>query len=162
MKRSIVDRLIYVSAFVDFVYADDGLFIERQRLFKYISRLRHAPFDRVDEQNDAVYHRKYTFDLSAEVRVTRGVDYVYLGVFVNYGGVLREDGNSSFSLYVAAVHNSFAHGLVIAEDVVLFQKPVYQSRFTVVDVRDYGNVSYVVSRIHSLRSEKIETKYKRN
>ena len=43
-----VDGGVEVSAFVDFVNANDGLFIERKRFFQYVSRLRHAAFNRVD------------------------------------------------------------------------------------------------------------------
>ena len=143
-----VDGGVEVAAFVDFVNANDGLFIERKRFFQYVARLRHAAFHRVDEKNHAVYHGEDPLYFAAEIGVSRGVDNVDFRVFVNNRSVLCEDGNSSFFFDIAAVHDSFRHDFVASENVILLQKPVDEGGFAVVDVRDDRDISYVASDIH--------------
>ena len=52
----LVDDLFVIAAAVDFVDDDYGLFVETERLFEYIARLRHTALDRVDKQQYAVDH----------------------------------------------------------------------------------------------------------
>ena len=73
-----------------------------------------------------------------------GVDDVDFVAVVEDGGLLGGDGNSSFVLLVARVHNeSLGHFcLVVAESVGLFKKPVDEGGFAVVDMGDDSNVAY--------------------
>ena len=85
------------------------------------------------------------------------IDYVDFRTLIVEGGVFCEDGNSSFSFDIAAVHNSFGNDFVASENVVLLQKRVHERGFAVVYVRDYGDISYVISDIHILPHFKTES-----
>src|SRR3546814_11097522 len=75
---------------------DDRTQAERQRFAGHELGLRHRPFGRIDEQDDAVDHRQDAFDLAAEIGVARRIDDVdprrvrALPPFD--GGALRPDG----------------------------------------------------------------------
>ena len=57
------------------------------------------------------------------------------------GAVLRQNGDTALFLDIVRVHDALAHLLVGGEGTGLFQKTVDESRLTVVDVRDDGDVA---------------------
>ena len=116
---------------------------ELQRLGEDEAGLGHGALGGVNEEYNSVHHLKYALHLAAEVGVARGIDNVYLRVSVLHGGVLRENGYPALALEVAGVHNSLRHGLVITENARLLEHLVDEGRLAVVDVGDYGNVSYL-------------------
>ena len=138
-----VDDLFVIAAAVDLVDDDHGLFVEPERLFEHIAGLRHAPLDRVDEQQYAVDHGQNALHLAAEIGVPRSVDDVDLDAVVVHGGVFGENGDAAFAFERVAVHDPVGDRLAFAEDAVLFEQLVDQGRLAVVDVcydRDVANV----------------------
>lgn len=113
--------------------------------FEYVSRLRHTAFHRVDEQQYAVHHGQDTFHFAAEIGVSRRVNDIDLDTVVMHGGVFGEDRYPAFAFQSVAVHNAVRHRFAGAENPVLFEQLVDESGLAVVDVRYYGDVSYVLS-----------------
>ena len=72
---------------VDFVQYHQGLFPQSQSFFQHKAGLGHTAFKSVYQQQNAVYHHQHPFYLAAEIRVTRGVHNVDLGVLIFYGGI---------------------------------------------------------------------------
>ena len=126
---------------VDLVDHHDGLEAQRQRLARDEARLRHRPFDRVDQQQHAVHHGQHALDLAAEVGVAGRVDDVDARAAVLDGAVLRQDGDAALTLDVVRVHDALAHVLVRGEGAGLLQQAVDQGGLAVIDVRDDGDVA---------------------
>jgi hypothetical protein len=57
---------------IDLVDDDDRRQAQLQRLERHEPRLRHRPFDGIDQQQHAVDHAQHALDFSAEVSVPRG------------------------------------------------------------------------------------------
>ena len=134
---------------VDLVDDDHDLLLEAEGLLQNEAGLGHAALERVDEQQDAVHHEEDAFDLTAEVRVARGVDDVDLRVAIAHGGVFRKDGDAAFPLEVVRVHDPFIDLLVLAEDAALLQQRVDQGGLAVVDVGDHRDVANVFSEFQT-------------
>ena len=62
-----------------------------------------GPSKALDQQQAAVGHVEYAFHLAAEIGVARGVDNVYLTVFVTYRNVFRENRYAAFPFEVVVV-----------------------------------------------------------
>ncbi len=116
----------------------------RERPLEHGPRLRHRPFDRIDEQKAAVGHVQHPLDLAAEIGVAGGVDDVDLDAAVGDRGVFGEDRDPALPLQIVGVHDQLAGGIGVAEDVRLLEQPVDQRRFAVVDVRDDRDVAEVL------------------
>jgi hypothetical protein len=67
---------------------------------------------------------------------------------------LGGNGDTSLSLEVARVHDGgLSHfGLVITEDLGLFEESIYEGRFAVVDVSHDGDIANVFSFVHGMIS----------
>ena len=98
---------------------------EFQRTHEDITRLRHRPFVRVDEQQDGIDHREDSFDLSRKIGVPGGVDDVYLVAFPFDRAVFGLDRDAAFALQISRVHHALLHYLIIAEEVRRFEDAVY-------------------------------------
>ena len=120
---------------------DDRLQAELQRLQRDEARLRHRPFDRVDQQQHAVDHAQHALDLAAEVGVARRVDDVDVRVAVADRAVLGEDRDAALALEVVAVHHPLGHVLVLGERARLHQQLVDERGLAVVDVGDDRDVA---------------------
>ena len=116
-----------------------------ERAAEHEAGLRHGAFGCVNEQDNAVDHLEYTLNLTAEVSVTRGVYYIYLGVAVPYGGVLGHDGDAALTLKVIGVHYAVHDLLIFAVYAGLLEHFVDQSGLAVVNV---GNDCYVSEFVH--------------
>src|SRR6202012_416405 len=92
-----------------------------------------------------VHHGQAALDLAAEVRVPGGVHDVDGQPAVAYRGVLGQDGDALFPLQVAGVHDPLGHVGVGPERAGLPQHRVDQRGLAVVDVRDDGDVTQVVT-----------------
>ena len=126
---------------VDLVDDDDRLQPERECLLGDEARLRHRPFDRVDEEKHRVDHRQHALDLAAEVGVAGRVDDVDVGPLPFNGAVLGQDRDAALLLEVVRVHHPLGDFLVGAEGAALAQQLVDQRRLAMVDVGDDGDVS---------------------
>ena len=115
--------------------------VELQRALKNEAGLGHGTLGRIDQKKYAVDHFQNTLDLTAEVRVSGGIDDVDLDVLVMHGGVLRQNGNAALLFDVARVHHS-GHGLLIfTVDAALLQHLVHKGGLAVVNVGDDRHVT---------------------
>ena len=114
-------------------------------LAQYVLRLRHRAFVCVYQKKNAVNHVEDTFYFAAEIGMPWGVDDIDFYTVMHHGCVLGEDGDSSFSFQRIRVHDTFSHFLVVSENMALLQHGIYESRFTMVDMRDNGNVTNTFS-----------------
>ena len=80
-----------------------------------------------------------------------GVDDVDLVVVVVEGGVLRKNRDAAFFFEVVGVHDPLGYGFVGAEGAGLTQHGVDEGGFTMVDVRDDGNIEDGLNRRLRLR-----------
>ena len=119
--------------------------IERQRALKHESRLGHRAFRRVNKQNNAVYHFKYTLNLAAEVSVAGGVNDIDFYILVMNRGVLRKNGDTSLALDIARVHNAGYGFLILSVNAALLEHFINQSGLSVVNVCNDRYVSQIVS-----------------
>ncbi len=131
---------------VHLVHHHDGLQTNLQSLLQHEARLRHWPFESVDEEQAAVGHVEHAFHLTAEVAVARSVDDVDFRVLVANGNVLREDGYAALAFKVVVVENEFAGVLVLAKKVSCQKHLVHERRLAVVYVRNDGNVANVLHK----------------
>jgi hypothetical protein len=127
---------------VDLVHHHDDPVAHLQRAAEDEAGLGHGALGRVHQQDDAVDHFQYALHLAAEVGVARGVHDVYLGVAVSHGGVLGHDGYAALTLQIVGVHDAVHDLLIVAEHAGLFEHLIHQRGLAVIDVGDYGDVSY--------------------
>ena len=89
--------------FVNLVHHNDGFEVELNRLGEHEARLGHGAFKRVNEQQNAIGHFQYTFNLSTEVAVAGSVNDVDLDILVGNGDVFRKNGNPTLTFEVVVV-----------------------------------------------------------
>ncbi|CAB4796824.1 unannotated protein [freshwater metagenome] len=128
-------------AAVDLVDDDDGRQIERQCLLQHVAGLRQWALGRIDEQQHAVDHGEGAFDFATEVGVAGGVNEVDLGALPCDGSGLGENGDATLSLLVVAVHHAVNDRLMGCKGACCAQQGIDECGFTVVDVRDKGDIS---------------------
>jgi hypothetical protein len=75
--------------------------------------------------------------------VAGGVHDVDTGVFPFNAGGFREDGDTTFTFQVVAVHGTFGHSLVFTEGARLLQQLIHEGGFAVVNVGDDGDVAQI-------------------
>ena len=75
-----------------------------------------------------------------------GVDDVDFRSLVVNCCIFGKNGDSTLTLDIVRVHDTFLNLLIGTENAALFQKLVYQCSFTMIDMGDDGNVSYIFSR----------------
>ena len=131
---------------VHFVYHHNGLETYLYGLLQHETRLGHRALEGVDKQQTAVGHVEHALHLSAEVGVSRGVDYVDFGALIVDGNVFRKDCYATLALQVVVVEDEVACGGVVAEQVSGFEHVVDQCGFTVVDMSDNGNIANILHR----------------
>ena len=119
--------------------------MQRKRLLKNKSRLRHGTFSRVDKKDNTIYHLEYTLNLAAEVRMSRGVDDVYLDALIMHGCILCKYCNSAFAFKSVRVHYTLFRCLIFAVNTTLLEHFVNKGRLAVVNVCDYRNISQIFS-----------------
>ena len=139
------DLLVAGVGAVGLVDHDDDLVSQRQRLGQHKAGLRHRPLKGVNQQDDAVHHLQDALYLAAEVGVSGGVDDVDLGALIVDGCIFCQDGDASLALEVPVIHDALLHVLVVAEGAALLKHLVNQGGLAVVDVRDDGDISQIVS-----------------
>ena len=138
---------------VYFVNADDYVQIQLKSFFQNEFGLRHGTFESINQKDNAVYHFQYTLNLAAEVSMSWGIDNVDLCVFVMNCCVLGENCDTTLSLNVIRVHDTFLNLLVGTENTALLQQLVYQCGFTMVNVGNDGYVTYIFAfRLHKNRN----------
>ena len=124
-----------------------------QCLVQHETRLRHRALKGIYKENHSIGHFKHSFHLTSEIGVSRGVYYIYFGVFVINRNVFGQDGNTSFSFKVVVVHDEFSVFLIFSENTCSVNDFVYQSSFTVVYMRNNCDISNVL-HLNFLRVQK--------
>jgi hypothetical protein len=103
-------------------------------------RLRLDPLRRIDDEKRTLARGKAAAHLVREIDVPRRIDQVELVRFAVSGRVAhahgaRFDGDALFPLEIHRVEKLGFH-LALGDGIRLFQQPIGEGRFTVVDVRD--------------------------
>ena len=152
--QNLVNNLVWPCFWtVYLINADDYVQIQLKSFFQNEFGLRHSAFESVNQKDNAVYHFQYTLNLAAEVSMSWGIDNVDLCVFVMNCCVLGENCDTTLSLNIVGVHDTFLNLLIGTENTALFQKLVYQSGFTMVNVGNDGYVTYIFAfRLHKNRN----------
>ena len=135
---------------VDLVDHNDDLQVHFQCLGEHKACLRHRALSRIYQQQCAVYHAENTFYLAAEVRMSRCINDIDLGVAVAYRGVLCQNGDTTLTLQIVGVHDTVCHSLIFPEYAALLQHLVNQRGLAVVNVGDNGDISQIFSYHNSL------------
>ena len=143
--EDLVDDLVRARAgAVDLVDDHQGAQAAGQGVLEHEAGLGHGALKGVHQQQAAVCHLEDALDLTAEVRMARGVDDVDLHALVADGDVLGEDGDAALPLLVVGVQHALCHLLVLAEDASLLEQLVDHGCLAVVDVGDDGDVADVL------------------
>ena len=129
---------------VDLVYDHEDGETQGEGLFQDEVCLRHGTFRGVHEEQRAVRHLEHPLHLTAEVRVTGGIDDVDKVILVHEGAVLGRNGDAPFLLEVHRIHEPFLDYLVIPEHAALLEQLVDQRRLPVVDMSYDCNIAYLL------------------
>ena len=106
---------------VDLVDADDDRQAQLQGLLQNELGLGHRALKCVNDEDYAVNHLEHSLNLAAEIGVAGRVYDIYLYSVVIDRRILRKDRDSSFSLKIVRVHDSFLNDLILAENTALLQ-----------------------------------------
>src|SRR3989344_4618681 len=149
LKHSLLRHRRVGGGLVDFVYDDNRVQTNFERLFKNKARLRHRALLRADDEQDRVDGAQYALDLGAEVGVARRVDDVYFGAFVFDGGIFGINGDAALKLQSVGVHR-----YALNRNAGLAQQSVRESRLPMVDVRNNSDVPdfHTIKKARALRS----------
>jgi hypothetical protein len=112
-------------------------------LFGHEARLWHWAIHCVNDQQNGVYHGHYTFNFTTEVGVPWGINDVDTVVIPFNRGVFREDGNPTLFLQIVGVHHAFLGFGTRIKRTGLLQQLINQGSFTMVNVRDDGDVTQI-------------------
>ena len=91
---------------------------------QYVFGLRHRAFISINQQQYAINHGQYAFNLAAEVSMARGIQNVDFYAVVHNSGVFRQNGDTTFTLQSIGVHNTFFNALVSTENAALLQHSI--------------------------------------
>ena len=147
----LVDDAVRIRAGqVDLVDDRDDLQVVVQGQIDVGKRLRFDALRRVHDQKGAVAGGERAGDLVVEVNVAGRIDQVqdvFLAVFglIDRAHGLRFYGDAPLPLQVHIVEDLFLH-LTRGEQTGLFDDPVRQRGFAVVDMGDYAEISNVILR----------------
>ena len=126
---------------VDFVDYDEQCEAALECFLEDEASLGAGAFEGVDEQQGTVCHFEDSFDFTAEVRVSGGVDDIDADAVPHHGDVFGEDGDAAFAFEVVGIQQTGLHLLVFSKDAALFDEAVDQRGFAVVDVSDDGDIT---------------------
>jgi hypothetical protein len=134
-------HLLRISARkVDFVDDGDDGQVLLKRQVDVSHRLCLDPLCRIDDEERTLARGEATAHLVREIDVARRIDQVELVGFtvscrVAHTHGARLDGDALFPLEVHRVENLGLH-FALRDRIGLFQQPIGEGRFTVIDVRD--------------------------
>ena len=141
---------------VDLVHHDDRFQAQCQRLLGHEARLRHRPFNGIDQQQHTIDHAQHPLDLAAEIRVAGRIDDVDMHALIINRQILRQDGDSTFLFQIVRIHHPFDDVLVGGKSACLLEEFVDQRGLAVVNVGDDGDIANRTRHEHnSLKRAKI-------
>src|SRR5713101_5960748 len=126
---------------VDLVNDDDGFETILQRLAQNETSLRLRSIVRVDHEQNAIDHLHNSFDLTAKVGVTRGVDNVDAVTVPLKRRVLRANSDPLLALEIHRVHHPLLDFLIRPKSPRLTQELIHECGLAVIDVRNDGDVT---------------------
>ena len=91
-----------------------------QGFAQHIFRLRHRPFERVDQEQHPIHHVEHAFHLTAEVGVARCVHDVDLDIMVKNSGVFSQNRDAPFAFQIVGIHYAFGDIFIGAKHAALF------------------------------------------
>ena len=126
---------------IDFVHHQNRTESQSQSFLGHKTGLGHRPLLCIDQQHHTVDHRQSALYFTAEIRVSWGVDDVDVGAFPTHRTVFGQDGDATFTLNSVVVHHGVHYFFVLGKGTGLAQKLVDHGSFTVVHVRDDGDIA---------------------
>ncbi len=81
-----------------------------------------------------IAHVQHTLHFTTKISVPRCINDVDLGALVPYSGVFGQDGNTTLTLQVVAVHDAILHNLVIAKYLGLLEHGIHKGGLAMIDV----------------------------
>src|SRR6266446_1012903 len=129
---------------VDLVNDDDGLETILQRLAQNESGLRLRTVVGVYHEQYAIDHLHDAFDLAAEIGVAGRVYDIDTITVPLKRRVLRPNGNALLALEIHGVHHPLLDFLILPESPRLAQELIDQRCFTVVYMRNDGDVTDLI------------------
>ena len=103
--KNLVDHPIGSRAItINLVHHQDGVQSVFECFLGHKSSLRHGAFDRVNQQQHGVDHRKNSLNLTAKVCVARRVNDIDAHPFPIKRRILGKDGDTSLTLQFVGVH----------------------------------------------------------
>ncbi len=104
--------------------------------------MRHDAFLRIDEEQYAIHHFEHSLYFATEVCVAWSVDDIDLVITIGDCCIFGKDRDSPLFFDVVTVHHAFLHFLVFRECAALLEKFINKCCFTVINVRNDGNILY--------------------
>ncbi len=128
---------------VNFVDNHDWFQAMGECFFGYEARLRHWAVKCVNHQQHGIHHGHHALNFTTEVGVPRGINDVDTVVIPFDRGVFSEDGNPTLFLQIVGVHHAFLSFGTRIERTGLLQQLINQGSFTMVNVRDDGDITQI-------------------
>jgi hypothetical protein len=111
--------------------------------FGHEARLRHWAVKCVNHQQHGIHHGHHALNFTTEVGVPWGINDVDTVVIPFDSGVFREDSNPTLFLQIVGVHHTLLSFGTSIKRTGLLQQLINQGGFTMVDVRDDGDVTQI-------------------
>ena len=137
---------------VNFVDDDNGFVSERKGFGGDETGLWHGAITGVHKENHAVYHAENALDFATEVGVSRRIHDIDFITVKRDGGVFGDNRNPALFLKVIRVHDALGDFLAGMKHVPLLKQSVNQGSFSMVDVGDNSDITYLVLRIKAHRN----------
>ena len=117
-----------------FVDDHDAFFVQLQCFTQNKTRLRHAAFKSIHQQQNTIHHLQNALHLASEIGMTRCVNNIDACVAVKNGGILGKYRDTALPFKIAGVHDPFRTLLVAPKGAGILQKLIDQGGFAVIDV----------------------------
>ncbi|CQN02362.1 hypothetical Protein ERS011763_04625 [Salmonella enterica subsp. enterica serovar Typhimurium str. DT104] len=128
---------------VNFVDNHNGFQAMSKGFFGHEARLRHRAVKCVNHQQHRVNHGHDALYFTTEVSVPGSINDVDTVIIPFNSGVFSEDSNTTLFLQIVGVHHSLLSFGTRVERTGLLEQLINQGSFTMVNVRDDGDVTQI-------------------
>ncbi len=128
---------------VDFVDDQHGRQLCLQSFHQHVTGLRKRAFAGIHQQHDAVHDFQRALYFSAEIAVPGRVDDVDLRPVITNACRFCQDRDAALALQFIRIHDALGDFFICAENAALAQHGVDERRFSMIDVRNDGDVARV-------------------